>query len=47
MDVFGLPHAIMVSTANVTDRKDAIDMADYYCDVIQNLTRLQKLIADG
>ena len=47
MDVLGLPHAIMVSTADMTDRKGAIKMVDYYCDVTQNLSRLKKLLADG
>ena len=43
----GLPHAIMVTTANVTDRNGAIDMVDYYCDVIDNLSMLKKILADG
>ena len=47
MDVLGLPHAIMVTTANVTDRNGAIDMVDYYCDVIDNLSMLKKILADG
>ena len=47
MDILGLPHAIMVSTANVNDRKGAIAMVDYYCDVTQNLSQLKKILADG
>ena len=47
MDVLGLPHAIMVTTANVTDRNGAIDMVDYYCDVTDNLSMLKKILADG
>ena len=47
MDILGFPHAIMVSTANVNDRKGAIAMVDYYCDVTQNLSRLKKILADG
>ena len=43
----GLPHAIMVTTANVTDRNGAIDMVDYYCDVIDKLSMLKKILADG
>ncbi len=43
----GLPHAIMVTTANVTDRNGAIDMVDYYCDVTDNLSMLKKILADG
>ena len=47
VDVLGLPHAIMVTTANVTDRSGAIEMVDYYCDVTNHLTSLKKLLADG
>ena len=43
----GLPHAVMVTTANVTDRNGAIDMVDYYCDVTDNLSMLKKILADG
>ena len=28
VDILGLPHMIMVTTANVTDRNGAIDMVD-------------------
>ena len=47
MDILGLPHAIMVTTANVTDRTGAIDMVDYYCDVTDHLSALKKIMADG
>lgn len=47
MDILGLPHAIMVTTANVTDRAGAIDMVDYYCDVTEHLSALKKMMADG
>ena len=47
VDVLGLPHAIMVTTANVTDRSGAIEMVDYYCDVTNHLSLLKKLLADG
>ena len=47
MDILGLPHAIMVTTANVTDRAGAIDMVDYYCDVTNHLSALKKIMADG
>ena len=47
MDVLGLPHAIMVTTANITDRNGAIDMVDYYCDVTNHLSMLKKILADG
>ena len=47
VDVLGLPHAIMITTANITDRSGAIDMVDYYCDVTNHLSLLKKLLADG
>ena len=47
VDVLGLPHAIMVTTANITDRNGAIDMVDYYCDVTNHLTLIKKLLVDG
>lgn len=47
MDILGLPHAIMVTTANVTDRSGAINMVDYYCDVTDHLSMLKKVLADG
>lgn len=47
MDVLGLPHAIMITTADVTDRNGAIDMVDYYCDVTDNLSQVKKLLVDG
>ena len=46
MDILGLPRAIMVTTANVTDRTGAIDMVDYYCDVTDYLSALKKIMAD-
>ena len=47
MDVLGLPHAIMITTANVTDRNGAVDMVDYYCDVTDHLSQVKKLLVDG
>ena len=47
MDVLGPPHAIMVTTANGTDRSGAIDMVDYYCDVTDHLSMLKKILVDG
>ena len=47
MDVLGLPHAIMITTANRTDRSGAIDMVDYYCDVTNHLSQIKKLLVDG
>ncbi len=46
VDVLGLPHAIMVTTVDVTDRSGAIDMVDYYCDVTNYLSMLKKILAD-
>ena len=47
VDVLGLPHTIMLTTADVTDRNGAADMVDYYCDVTRNLSMLKKILADG
>ena len=47
MDVLGLPHAIMITTADATDRNGAIDMVEYYCDVTDNLSQVKKLLVDG
>jgi transposase len=47
VDVLGLPHAIMVTTADYTDRKGAIDMVEYYCDHTENLSQIQKVLVDG
>lgn len=47
MDVLGLPHVIMVTTADVADRNGAIDMVDYYCDITDNLSLIKKVLVDG
>lgn len=47
VDILGLPHAIMLTAANVTDRSGAIDMVEYYYGVTDNLCALQKILADG
>ena len=47
VDILGLPHAIMVSTADMTDRDGAIEMVTYYRDVTDNLCRVKKLLVDG
>ena len=47
MDILGLPHAIMITTADVTDRNGAIDMVDYYCDITDNLSLIKKVLVDG
>lgn len=44
VDTEGLPHAIAVTTANVTDRQGAIDMVKR-CK--GQLSKVQKLIVDG
>ena len=43
----GIPHAIMVTPANVTDRDGAIQMTEYYSDVTNNLDSVLKYLADG
>ena len=47
MDIRGLPHAIMLTTADVTDRAGAIDMVRYYCSETDNLNAVQKVLVDG
>ena len=47
VDVLGLPHAITLTTADVTDRDGAIDMVSYYRDVTDNLNSIQKVLVDG
>ena len=37
----------MITAANVTDRNGAIDMIDYYCDITDNLSKIQKVLVDG
>ena len=44
VDTEGLPHAIHITTANVTDRQGAIDMAEAYRD---SLASVVKFIVDG
>lgn len=44
VDTLGLPHAILVTTANVTDRAGAITMAEQYKD---NLTPVVNFLVDG
>ena len=47
VDILGLPHMIMLTPADVTDRKGAIWMIEYYSDVTENLKSLIKVMADG
>ena len=44
VDTQGLPHAITVTTANVTDRDGAIEMITFNLD---NLSSVQKFLVDG
>ena len=44
VDTQGLPHAIHVTTANVTDRAGALPMFDQHRD---GLSQVQKALADG
>ena len=38
----GLPHAIYITTANITDRSGAINMVEYCCDVKKIYTKSGK-----
>lgn len=44
VDTNGLPHAIAVTAANVTDRAGALEM---FKNTKQNLTFIKKVLADG
>lgn len=44
VDTNGLPHALLVTTANVTDRDGAVAMSK---KCAENLTDVQKMLADG
>ncbi len=46
VDILGLPHMIMLTPADVTDRKVATWMIEYYSDVTENLKSLIKVMAD-
>lgn len=43
----GLPQAVMLTTADVSDRSGAIEMMEYYCDVTDNLSSIKKVLVDG
>ena len=47
MDILGLPHAIMLTPANVTDRDGAIGMVRNYRNKTDNLNLVQKVLVDG
>lgn len=44
VDTQGLPHGICITTANVTDRKGAINMAE---DDKENLSQVESFLVDG
>ena len=44
VDTMGLPHALLVTTANVTDRNGALEMIMLNLD---NLSSVQKILVDG
>ena len=44
VDILGLPHAIFVTTANITDRHGALSMIGY---AAPNLSKCLKVLADG
>ena len=44
VDSQGLPHAVLVTTANITDRKGAIEMIVLNLD---NLSNVEKFLVDG
>lgn len=37
----------MITTADVTDRSGAINMIDYYCNCMDNLYQIKKVLFDG
>ena len=47
MDILGLPHAIMLTPANITDRDGAIGMVRNYRNRTDNLNSVQKVLVDG
>ena len=47
VDILGLPHVVMLTTADVTDRDGAARMISRYCDATDYLDLLQKIMVDG
>ncbi len=47
VDTLVLPHTILVTTANVTDRNGTIIMIGRYRNTIKNLSSLKKVLVDG
>ena len=38
---------MMITTADFTDRKGAIDMVSYYHEFTDNLSQIKKMLVDG
>ena len=47
VDILGLPHTMLITTANVTDREGAIAMLTSYASTSDIIDRLQKVLVDG
>lgn len=47
VDILGLPHMLLITSANITDRNGAIEMLSYYSAKSDRLIRLQKILVDG
>ena len=47
VDILGLPHVLMLTTADVTDRDGAVLMISRYCNVTDYLDLLKKVMTDG
>ena len=47
VDILGLPHTMLITTANVTDRDGAIAMLTSYASTSDILDRLLKVLVDG
>ena len=46
VDILGLPHVVMLTTADVTERDGAIRMISRYCDATDYLNLLKKVMTD-
>lgn len=47
VDTQGLPHAVFITTANVTDRDGAIEMIWFDLNTMSNLSSVKKFLVDG
>ena len=47
VDILGLPHMLLITSANIKDRNGAIEMLSYYSAKSDRLIRLQKILVDG